>query len=167
MTLAQQRARRPLTALALAALTACAITPLEPDRAARAPVLEGFGSLDWRIQTDNPEAQRLFTQGVLQAYAFNEKEAVRQFKAALAADVRCALCASGVAWQLGPNINAPSRGDLTEARRYAGHALRHAEYSSARALMTLAPSVIDASGSTNRSFGQESPRQRVGAANSE
>jgi hypothetical protein len=127
--------RRPLTVLALAAsmaLTACAIAPLEPDTTARAPVLEGFGTLDWRIATDNADAQRLFTQGVLQAYAFNEKEAVRQFKAALAADVRCAMCAWGVAWQLGPNINAPERGDLTEARRYAVYALRHADRASPR-----------------------------------
>ena len=66
MTHPLQRARRPLTALALAALTACAIAPLEPDTTARAPVLEGFGSSSWRIATDNPEAQRFFTQGVLQ-----------------------------------------------------------------------------------------------------
>lgn len=132
MTHPLQRARRPLTALALAALTACAIAPLEPDTTARAPVLEGFGSSSWRIATDNPEAQRFFTQGVLQAYAFNEKEAVRQFKAALAADVRCAMCAWGVAWQLGPNINAPDRGDLTEARRYVIYALRHADRDSPR-----------------------------------
>lgn len=158
---------RHLAAAAVLALLAACALPLQPDLKATAPDLPGYGSLQWTVRTASPQAQRLFEQGVLQAYAFNEKEAVRQFKAALAADVRCALCASGVAWQLGPNINAPSRGDLTEARRYAGHALRHAEYSSARALMTLAPSVIDASGSTNRSFGQESPRQRVGAANSE
>lgn len=132
MTHPLQRARRPLTALALAALTACAIAPLEPDTAATAPVLEGFGTLDWRIATDSAAAQRFFTQGVLQAYAFNEKEAVRQFKAALAADVRCAMCAWGVAWQLGPNINAPARDDLTEARRYVVHALRHADRASAR-----------------------------------
>ena len=31
----------------------------------------------------------------------------------------CAACAWGVAWQLGPNINAVDRGDLTEALRYA------------------------------------------------
>jgi tetratricopeptide (TPR) repeat protein len=64
---------------------------------------------------------------VLQAYAFDEREAVRQFKAALAADPQCAMCAWGVAWQLGPNINAPMRGDLKEARRYIAHAQRHAD----------------------------------------
>jgi tetratricopeptide (TPR) repeat protein len=124
--------KHPLSLLALAALTACAIAPLQPDVAAKAPALEGFGASDWRITTTSAAAQRLFTQGVLQAYAFNENEAVRQFKAALAADPACAMCAWGVAWQLGPNINAPARGDLTEARRYVIHALRHADRASAR-----------------------------------
>ena len=47
-----------------------------------------------------------------------EIEAVRAFKAALALDPTCALCAWGVAWQLGPIINTPARGDLREAQRY-------------------------------------------------
>ena len=67
-----------------------------------------------------------------QAYAFNEFEAVRAFKAALAQDPDCAMCAWGVAYQLGPNINATDRGDLTEALRYVDYAKRHAENSSAR-----------------------------------
>jgi hypothetical protein len=121
-----------LGAIALAALTACALAPLQPDLSARAPTLDGFGSSDWRVTTGSDAAQRLFTQGVLQAYAFNESEAVRQFKAALAADPSCAMCAWGVAWQLGPNINAPERGDLTEARRYVIYAMRHADKASAR-----------------------------------
>jgi hypothetical protein len=123
--------RWPALALALAA-TACAIAPLQPDLAAKAPQLEGFGAIDVRISTASTEAQRLFNQGMLQAYAFNEAEAVRQFKAALAVDPACAMCAWGVAWQLGPNINASERGDLTEARRYVIYAMRHAEKSSAR-----------------------------------
>ncbi|MEO6277062.1 hypothetical protein [Roseateles sp.] len=49
---------------------------------------------------------------------------MRSFKAALAADPDCALCAWGVAWQLGPNINGPDRGDLTEAKRYVDLAVR-------------------------------------------
>ena len=106
-------------------LAACAV-PLQPDRTARAPELPGFGSLQWAVTTSVPEAQRLFTQGVLQAYAFNEVEAVRMFKAALAQDPSCAMCAWGVAWQLGPNINDTSRAQVNEALRYLDHALRHA-----------------------------------------
>jgi hypothetical protein len=120
-----------MSAVALAALTACAIGPLQPDLTARAPTLDGFGTIDMPISTKSDAARRLFQQGVLQAYAFNEKEAVRQFKAALAADPACALCAWGVAWQLGPNINMQQRGDLKEARQYVVHAQRHAPAASA------------------------------------
>ena len=115
------------TALAtLVLLAACAAGPLQPDRAARAPTLEGFGETDWPVSTVSAAAQHWFTQGVLQAYAFNEAEAVRMFKAALAQDTDCAMCAWGVAWQLGPNINDPGRDRVAEALRYLDHALRHA-----------------------------------------
>jgi hypothetical protein len=117
---------------ALTALTACAIVPLQPDLGAKAPDLKGFGRSDMPVTTRSDAARQLYHAGVLQAYAFNEKEAVRQFKAALAADPACALCAWGVAWQLGPNINAQQRGDLTEARQYIDHALRQAQNASAR-----------------------------------
>jgi len=113
-------------------LTACALGPLQPDRQARAPELPGFGQLSVPITTRVTAAQRWFTQGVLQAYAFNEIEAVRMFKAALAQDPRCALCAWGVAWQLGPNINNPSRRGVNEALRYLDLALLHAGPASGR-----------------------------------
>ena len=127
-----QSPHRPLSAIALAALTACAIGPLQPDLTARAPTLDGFGTIAMPMTTKSEAARRLFQQGMLQAYAFNEKEAVRQFKAALAADPACAMCAWGVAWQLGPNINAPERGDLREARQHVVHAQRHADMATAR-----------------------------------
>ena len=103
------------------ALTACTLF-FQPDRNARAPVLEGFGTLAWRITTAVPEAQALFTRGMLQSYAFNEFEAARTFKAALAKDPNCAMCAWGVAYALGPNINSGPLGDMSEARRYAAYA---------------------------------------------
>ena len=69
-----------------------------------------------------PRAYLLFAKllagtllSVLQAYAFQDREAVRAFKAALAQDPSCAMCAWGVAWQLGPNINDSSRDDVPEA----------------------------------------------------
>ena len=91
--------KRPHTALhglslvVLAALAACAMVPLQPDLGAKAPVLEGFGRSDMPVTTRSDVARRLYHAGVLQSYAFNEKEAVRQFKAALAADPTCAMCA--------------------------------------------------------------------------
>lgn len=118
--------RHGLTLLGVAALAACASSTLQPDLAATAPRLEGFGSTRFEPTTTSAKAREHFQSGVLQAYAFNEREAVRQFKAALAADPACAICAWGVAWQLGPIINAPKRGDLREAQRHVDHALKHA-----------------------------------------
>ena len=120
--------RRPapmLMSVSAALLAACASGPLTPDMQARAPLLSGFGALDINITTTAPAARQRFNDAVLQAYAFNETEAIRMFKAALAQDPGCAMCAWGVAWQMGPIINNPERGDLREALRYLDLALRH------------------------------------------
>jgi|KBSSwiStaDraftv2_1062776.scaffolds.fasta_scaffold04410_4 tetratricopeptide (TPR) repeat protein len=106
-------------------------TPLSIDRGARAPQLDGFGTVAMTATAD-PVAQRLFARGVLQSYAFNDEEAARAYKAALAVDPRCVLCAWGVAKAAGPNINNVERGDLSDARRHLVWALRHAEGASAR-----------------------------------
>jgi hypothetical protein len=111
-------------------LAACASAPTQPE--GRAPELAGFGRIALPITTTSPAAQRWFEQGVLQAYAFNEYEAVRMFKAALAQDASCAMCAWGVAWQLGPNINNTSRDRVPEALRYVDIALRNAAGATAR-----------------------------------
>ena len=129
---------RSLGGLAILLVSACAIGPLQPDPAARAPELAGFGSVAVPISTRSAAAQRWFVQGVLQAYAFNEHEAVRMFKAALAEDPRCAMCAWGVAWQLGPNINATGRAHVPEALRYLDLALRNAATTVATSAATAA-----------------------------
>ena len=107
-------------------ISACALLPLQPDRNARAPALDGYGNATLIVTTTVPAAQALFAQGMAQAYAFNEVEAIRAFKAALAQDPDCAMCAWGVGYQLGPNINNPDRGDLSEALRYVDYAIKHA-----------------------------------------
>jgi tetratricopeptide (TPR) repeat protein len=117
--------RVTVIAASAALLAACALAPLEVDSSARAPVLAGFGANTLAISSPSAAARQWFDQGMAQAYAFNEVEAVRAFKAALAQDPSCAMCAWGVAYQLGPNINAPARGDVSEALRYVTHALRH------------------------------------------
>ena len=104
-------------AIAAVALGSCAI-PFTPDAKARAPSLEGFGSLKPPIATALPAAQDLFVRGMLLSYAFNDEEAARAFKAALALDPACAMCAWGVAKAAGPNINDTERGDLSQARRH-------------------------------------------------
>lgn len=121
-----------LSLVSLCVLASCSGMPMQVDRSARAPRLDGYGSVELAVTTRSEEARRLFGQGMAQAYAFNENEAVRMFKAALAADPDCALCAWGVAWQLGPNINAPDRGDLGEARRYVDLAVRQRANASPR-----------------------------------
>ena len=115
-----------LGGLAILLVSACAIAPWQPDPAARAPELAGFGRIDLPTSNRSAAAQRWFVQGVLQAYAFNEVEAVRMFKAALAQDPRCAICAWGVAWQLGPNINDTSRARVPQALPYLDLALQNA-----------------------------------------
>lgn len=118
--------------LIAALLVACGVAPMEPDRSARAPRLDGFGTATLTVASLSTPARAWFAQGMEQAYAFNEVEAVRSFKAALAQDPGCAMCAWGVAWQLGPNINASERGDLSEARRYADYAQAHGQALPAR-----------------------------------
>ena len=116
-------ASRAMRALLPVLLASCATLPAPIDYSARAPRLAGFGNATLARASANAEAQQWFAQGVQQAYAFNEAEAVRAFKAALALDPSCALCAWGVAWQLGPIINNPMRGDLREAQRYTALAV--------------------------------------------
>ncbi len=121
-----------MLAFPLAVLGACTWLPLALDQAATAPVLDGFGATTLAPSQANDAARRLFAQGIAQAYAFNEDEAVRAFKAALAQDPDCGMCAWGVALQLGPNINWTERGNLREARQYVGYALAHSDGASER-----------------------------------
>ncbi|MDM4767750.1 hypothetical protein [Pelomonas sp. SE-A7] len=120
---------RPRLSLLAAAtlLAACATVPFMPDRNARAPQLDGFGTVNMATGITSPAARAWFEQGMAQAYGFNEAEAIRAFKAGLAQDPSCAMCAWGVAWQLGPNINATSRGNVKEALKYVDLALRNAQ----------------------------------------
>lgn len=75
----------------------------------------------------NERAQRLFEQGLVFGWGFNFAEAVRSFRAAVLADLDCALCRWGIGWALGPSINhdmkaadLPAALDAVEqARAYA------------------------------------------------
>ncbi len=122
---ASKLAFKPVAAVGACVLASCALIPFSPDSTATAPILDGYGRIDTAVSTRVPAARDAFHRGMLQAYAFNEVEAVRAFKAALARDPDCVLCAWGVAWQLGPNINDPSRGDFGEHLKYVDYALRH------------------------------------------
>ena len=74
--------------------------------AGRATLLIGLGNHRQAITTRNPLAQRFFDQGLSLAYAFNHAEAARSFREAARVDPTCAMCYWGVAFVLGPNINA-------------------------------------------------------------
>ena len=124
--------RLSMLALSLSVIGACTMLPLAVDGSATAPVLDGYGDTTLVPSQANYAAYRLFAQGMSQAYAFNRPEAIRAFKAALAEDPACAMCAWGAAAMMGPNINNSSRGDLTEAIKYADYAVRHSAGASKR-----------------------------------
>ncbi len=72
-----------------------------------APKLEGLGNLEFKVSTENEEAQFFFNQGIRLVYAFNHAEALRAFQEAARLDPELAMAYWGQALSLGPNINDP------------------------------------------------------------
>jgi len=64
-----------------------------------------MGQYHHRISTKNPQAQRLFDQGLTLVFAFNHEEAARAFRRAAELDPQSAMAFWGVALALGPCIN--------------------------------------------------------------
>lgn len=126
-----------ILSFSLSVIGACAVLPLTIDNKATAPVLDGFGESTLVPSQANDGARRLFAQGMAQVYAFNSAEAIRAFKAALAQDPDCGLCAWGIALKMGPNINDPTRGDLREAIQYVDYAIKHSKGASPRDLALI------------------------------
>lgn len=83
-----------------------------------------LGSYSFKISTRVSKAQEYFNQGLNWAYGFNHGEAERAFRDAAKADPQCAMCYWGIAFVLGPNINAPMS---AEAVPRAYQALKEAE----------------------------------------
>jgi tetratricopeptide (TPR) repeat protein len=96
----------------------------------QAPLYDNLGNLHHQITTASPEAQRYFDQGLTLSYAFNHAEAIRSFRQAAAIDPDCAMCYWGVAYALGPNINAPI---TPEAAKDAFDAIGQARQRAAKA----------------------------------
>ncbi len=94
-----------ILALTTACAAACSAQP-QP-QAPRTPLYSNLGSYQHTISTSSPDAQKYFDQGLTLSYAFNHAEAIRAFRQAAALDPSCAMCYWGVAFALGPNINAP------------------------------------------------------------
>ncbi len=118
-------ARHLPTTIALAAcaalLAACA-SITGPAPAPQVQPLTGLGSTTFVVTARDEQARAWFAQGLLLTYAFEHQEAARVFKAAASRDPSCAMCAWGVAYALGPNINNPDRGPVREIRRYIARA---------------------------------------------
>jgi len=129
--------RLSMMAFSLSVIGACTVMPLTVDTKATAPVLDGFGDTTLVPSQGNEASRRLFAQGMAQVYAFNPPEAIRAFKAALAKDPGCGMCAWGVAHQMGPTINNPKRGDITQAKRYIDYAVNHSKDASPRDLALI------------------------------
>jgi tetratricopeptide (TPR) repeat protein len=99
----------------LVALTAVACSQAPEPAAPKAPLYDNLGSLHHQITTASAEAQRYFDQGLTLSYAFNHAEAIRSFEQAAALDPDCAMCYWGIAFALGPNINAPITPEAAKA----------------------------------------------------
>jgi tetratricopeptide (TPR) repeat protein len=79
------------------------------------PLFDNLGTLHHPITTKDARAQAYFDQGLRLIYAFNHDEAIRAFEEALRFDPDAAMAYWGIAYALGPNINAPM--DREQERR--------------------------------------------------
>ena len=80
----------------------------------KAPIFKGLEGIDFRISTENKQAQLYFNQGLMLAYGFNHAEAARSFFEATRLDSNCAMAYWGFAYVLGPNYNAGMEKDNYE-----------------------------------------------------
>ena len=103
------------TVIAIVALCcACSRASAPEPTAPEVPLYDNLGSLQHTITTASPDAQRYFNQGLALSYAFNHAEAIRSFRQATTLDADCAMCYWGIAYALGPNINAPLAPDAAK-----------------------------------------------------
>lgn len=110
--------KRPLSTLAAAALLASCATLDDTPPATTITPMPGLGTATFAVTAKDEQARAWFAQGLQLLWAFEHTEAVRVFRAALARDPSCAMCAWGVAYALGPNINNPDRGPVRQIRHY-------------------------------------------------
>lgn len=116
-------AKRTLMGLAATAslLVACATLEDTPPATTITP-MPGLGTATFAVAARDDQARAWFAQGLQLLWAFEHTEAVRVFRAAWARDPSCAMCAWGVAYALGPNINNPDRGPVRDIRRFIDRA---------------------------------------------
>ena len=68
---------------------------------------QNLGDYHFSISSKSELAQKYFDQGLTLTYGFNHAEAARIFETATKVDPDCVMCYWGLAYILGPNINAP------------------------------------------------------------
>lgn len=101
-----------------------------PESAA-APLFENLGNYSYPISTANSLTQRYFNQGLILAYGFNHAEALRSFQEAARLDPNCAMCYWGIAYVVGPNINAAmADSDVPTAWEAIQQAIKLSQYAS-------------------------------------
>src|SRR5688572_12686249 len=117
-------AMKRLTALAMIAAAACSSPAPQPAAApptSPAPPVQSepltFGKHHHPIRTSNVEAQKMFDQGLAQAFGFNHEAAIRSFERAAELDPSATMPHWGRAWALGPNYNL----DIDDARAKAAY----------------------------------------------
>ncbi len=125
--------RRPCPRRTVAAVLLCLAVGSACAAGSKAPLFDGMG-VDRGLQASRVVvAQRYFHQGVALTWGFNPAEAARSFAAAAQADPRCALCWWGLAWSLGPNVNADmAAGDGVRVRAALARARELAPQASPR-----------------------------------
>ncbi len=96
-----------VTYLIFALLLGCVGQQSAPETSPKADILAGLGDNHFTITTENDEVQAYFDRGLILAYAFNHQESAAAFQKAIDTDPLCAMCYWGLAYVLGPNINAP------------------------------------------------------------
>lgn len=112
---------------ALVALFALPILPAAADDG-HSHLIDGATGHHHTVTTGSADAQKLFDQGMTLAFGFNHEEAADSFRAAIAADAECAMCYWGLAYVLGPNINAAmDAANQEEARQSIDRALALAD----------------------------------------
>ena len=122
---------RVLGVVAALSVAACSASPSPQTSGPKAPLYDNLGNYHYAITTASPDAQKYFDQGLTLSYAFNHAEAIRAFQQATTLDPACAMCYWGIAFALGPNINAPI---TEEAAKQAWQAIQQA-----RSAATAAP----------------------------
>lgn len=98
------RARHALAAAGALLAVACT-APRGHDPSAGAPTAAALGRVHFAVSTKSATAQQLFDQGLAWCYGFHHDEAMRCFRAALAADPSLAMAHWGLAYAAGPHIN--------------------------------------------------------------